>query len=127
MNQVRIIDNAGHPRLNKGFTYNREVTGGGDWRFTSLGGKHSVLIDPSEYRVRFEVVSALTHAPKVGFPPFHTEPHVRIGERIAADLWRDEYTGYSGAPDECAELADQAARAFLKRWKDGFFRGEVEA
>lgn len=119
MQKVKIISTT-HPRLNAGFVYIREEVAGVGTRFTSLGGKHSVFINlgHASSTVWEPVVgSAMTEAGRT----FHTEPHVRIGERIAADLWKDEYLEQGEAK------ADWAAEAFLKRWQEGFFRGEAKA
>lgn len=118
MQRVKITA-TNHPRLNVGFVYNREVCADGI-RYTSLGGKHSVFVRfDSESSNNWEPVvgSALTEAGRT----FHTEPHVRIGEHIAADLWKEQYL------EQGEVKADWAAGAFLKRWKEGFFRGEVKA
>lgn len=130
MQKVKITATT-HPRLNVGYLYIYEKTSTG-FRLTSLGGKHSVHFPTigGSYGVQYTPVTGtqckhvvLPHAPQ----PFHTETHVRIGERVAADLWREEYIGHSGAPAECAKFADEAVSAFLKRWEDGFFRGGVAA
>lgn len=116
MKKVKIIT-TDHPRLNTGYVYNLEEATGGS-RFTSLGGKHSVFIsETSDYVVMYEVVKDYEHI-QTG-RTFHTETHIRIGERIAAELWRSEYIH----SDE-TKWADAAAKAFLERWKSGFFRGE---
>lgn len=124
MQKVKIISTT-HPRLNAGFIYNREEVSGLGTRFTSLGGKHSVFINighPSS-TVWESVLGSKPDTPSLPERGFHTEPHVRIGERIAADLWRETYV--VGA--ETVEVCDWVATEFLKRWKEGLFRGEVQA
>lgn len=116
MQKVKIIA-TDHPRLNNGYVYTLEEATGGV-RYTSLGGKHSVFIsEASDYAVMFEVVKDYEHIQ--ADRTFHTEAHIRIGERIAAELWRSEYIHSAET-----KWADAAAKAFLERWKSGFFRGE---
>lgn len=125
MQKVKIIATT-HPRLNAGFVYNREEVSGLGTRFTSLGGKHSVFVNlghASSTVWEHAVSGSPIATPRLPERGFHTEPHVRIGERIAADLWRETYV----VGGETVEVCDWVATEFLKRWKEGFFRGEAQA
>lgn len=121
MIKVKITE-TNHPRINVGYLYLYENTTTG-FRLTSLGGKHSVhFTHDCGYGVKYTPVKGSFSVPTPN-PEFNTEPHVRIGERIAADLWREAYV----AGDETVEVCDWVAVEFLKRWKEGFFRGEAKA
>lgn len=120
MKQVCITAST-DPRLNVGYVYGYTKISPSIELYSSLGGKMSVKVYTDEHIVAWDELDEEDYRPMAADgPSWANEMHVRIGERYAADIWKDAYA----AGDEL-EDCDDASAEFLTRWKSGAFRYDV--